>query len=149
MIDFSATTPFRLVRRLATVGYKTPSIYMLICEAAVLEAVQADTEAELKIQLGLSLRSLPASRVRPERLENILGSEASGTISLVILDQWLPRLVASFDRNVVLLETNGTVLLVGTREIAERTPSAAPNLRNRLTDVLSIRPDQVFGDLSA
>jgi hypothetical protein len=148
MIDFSVTTPFRLVRMLATAGYNTPSIYLLICEAVALEAVQADTEAELKVQLGLSLRSLPASGVRPERIEDALGSEASGTIPLVILDQWLPKLVASFDRNVVLLATNGTVLLLGTREIAERTLAAAPNLRNRVTDVLSIRPDQVFGDLS-
>jgi hypothetical protein len=149
MIDFSATTPFRLVRRLATTGHNTPSIYLLICEAAALEAVRADTEAELKVQLGLNLRSLLASGVRSERLEDVVSSEASGAISLVILDQWLPRLVASFDRNVVLLETNGTVLLLGTREIAERTLAAAPNLRNRLTDILSIGSDQVFGDLSA
>ena len=57
MIDFSATTAFGLVRRLATAGLDTPSLYLLISEAATIEVVQADIAAEVQVQLGSGIRS--------------------------------------------------------------------------------------------
>jgi hypothetical protein len=41
------------------------------------------------------------------------------------------------------------VLLLASHEIAERALAAGPNLRNRLTDVLLIKPDEAFGDARA
>lgn len=149
MIDFSTTTTFQLIRRLAAGGQHTPSLYMLVCETAVSDAVRADIAAEAQIQLGLNLRSLAASDVLPERLEDIFTPDSVLPLILITLDRWLPKLVDSFDRNVVFWARAGIVLLIASREIAERVLAAAPNLRNRLTDVLLIKPDEVFGDTRA
>jgi len=145
MIEFSVTTAFRLVRRLAAAGPDTPSVYLLVCEAAAMDAVRADMAAEVQIQLGLNLRSLAASEVRPERLEDAFTTETAWPMVLVTLDHWLPKLVDSLDRNIVLVTRAGTVLLLANHEIAQRALAAAPNLRSRLTDVLAIRPDEAFG----
>jgi hypothetical protein len=149
MIDFAATTPFRLVRRLAAAGQGAPSVYLLVCEAAAVDAVRADIAAEVEVQLGFNLRSLAASQVQPERLEDAFKSETVWPVVLVTLDRWLPRLVDSLDRNIVLLTRTGMVLLLASHEIAERALAAGPNLRNRLTDVLLIKPDEAFGDARA
>jgi hypothetical protein len=149
MIDFSTTTTFQLVRRLAAAGQDTPALYMLVCEAAVGDAVRADIAAEAQVQLGLNLRLLAASEVQPERLEDAFTSDTFSPLILITLDRWLPRLIASFDRNVVLLARAGIVLLIASREIAERVLAAAPNLRNRLTDILLIKPDEASGDARA
>jgi len=149
MIDFSATTPFRLVRRLAAAGQDTPSVYLLVCEAGAMQAVRADIAAEVQVQLGFNLRSLAASEVRPERPEEAFTRETDRPVVLVTLDRWLPRLVDSFDCNIVLLTRAGIVLLLASHEIAERALAAGPNLRNRLTDVLLIKPDEAFGDARA
>lgn len=149
MIDFSATTPFRLVRRLAAAGQDTPSVYLLVCDAAAVDAVRADIAAEVEVQLGFKVRSLAASEVLPERLEDAFTAETVRPVVLVTLDRWLPRLVDSFDRNIVLLTRAGIVLLLASQVIAERALAAGPNLRNRLTDVLSIKPDEAFGDARA
>jgi len=146
MINFSVTTAFRLVRRLAAAGQDTPSVYLLICEAAAMDAVRADLAAEIEIQLGLNLRSLAASEVRPERLEDAFITDTAWPVVLIALDHWLPKFVDALDRNIVLVTRAGTVLLFTNQEIAHRALAAAPNLRNRLTDVLAIKSDEAFGD---
>lgn len=146
MIDFSSTTAFRLVRRLAAAGQNTPSVYLLVCETAAMDAILADIMAEVQVQFGFNPRLLSASRVPPERLEDAFTSDSTSPLVLVTLDRWLPQLVDSFDRNVVLLTRDGIVLLVASRKIAERVLATAPNLRNRLTDILSMRTDEAFGD---
>jgi hypothetical protein len=148
MTEFSATTPFRLVRRLAAVGQDTPSVYLLICDAGEMDMVLADMAAEVQTQLGLNLRPLSASELRPESLE-ALAKHHAGDLVVVTLDHWLPTLVSSFDRNIVLFTAGGTVVLLAIRDIAERMLRGAPNLRNRLTDVLVLIPDGVLGDSRA
>jgi hypothetical protein len=111
-----------------------------------MHAVRADIAAEVQVQLGFNLRSLAASEVRPERLEEAFTPETVWPVVLVTLDHWLPKLIDSFDRNIVLLTGSGVVLLLASHEIAERALAAGPNLRNRLTDVLLIKPDEAFGD---
>ncbi len=145
MIDFSTTTAFGLVRRLAAAGRQTPSVYLLICGADAMDVVRADMAAEVEVQLGVNLRLMTASEVRPARLEDAFALETSWSVVLMTLDQWLPRLVESLDRNIVLLTRAGIVLLLASREIAERALAAGPNLRNRLTDVLVVKPDEASG----
>ncbi len=145
MTDFTPTTPFGLVRRLAAAGQESPSLYLLISEGAAIDAVQADLAAEVRVQLGVNLRSLAASEVRPERLEDAFAADMASPVVLINLDRWAPKLIRSFDRNIVLMTRTGPVLLLTSPEIAERVLAVAPNLRNRLTDVLAIRPDEAFG----
>lgn len=145
MIDFSSTTPFRLARELAVAGQSAPSLYLLVCDDRSTGAVQADLVAEIEIQLGFKAQSVRASDVRPEKLEDTFKqSAADWSIVLLIFDRWLPKLVDSIDRNVVLLTQAGTVLLIANRQIAERVLVGAPNLRNRITDVLCIEPDEAL-----
>jgi hypothetical protein len=117
----------------------------LICDAAEVGAVLADMAAEVEIQLGLSLRPFTGSELRPESLDALTERNA-GDLVVITLDRWLPKLVRSLDRNIVLLTGGGTVVLLAVGDIAERVLRVAPNLRNRLTDVLVLRPEEVFGD---
>jgi hypothetical protein len=144
MIGFSPTTAFGLVRRLATVGLDTPSLYLLIADASEMHVIQADITAEIQVQLGVGLRAFPAADVRVARLEDVFTHDPATPVILITLDRWLPKLVGALDRNIVLLETSGAVLLLASREVAEHILVAAPNLRNRLSDVLAIRPDEAF-----
>jgi len=109
-------------------------------------AVRTDLEAEVQVQLGVDLRSLSSAEVQPERLGDVFSHGTAWPVILITLDRWLPKLADSFDRNIVLLARSGTVLFVAGRDIAERVLAAAPNLRNRLTDILLITPDETFGD---
>ncbi|MGB9456880.1 MAG: hypothetical protein WCB12_12605 [Bryobacteraceae bacterium] len=143
MTEFSATTPFRLVRRLAAVGQDAPSLYLLICAAGERDAVLAEIAAEVEIQLGLNLHQLAGSELQPENLEPLINRDASDLI-VIALDRWLPSLVGSFDRNVVLLTAGGTAMLLADADVVERILTAAPNLRNRLTDILLITPDEIL-----
>jgi len=149
MIDFTATTPFRLVRGLAAAGGDTPSVYLLVSEDAAMDAVRADIAAEVEVQLGLNVRSLLASELRPAMLEEALTADMARLVVLITLDRWPPKLTDWLDRNVVLLTRAGTVLLLANHETAERALAVAPNLRNRLTDVLAIKPDEAFGGAQA
>jgi hypothetical protein len=144
MIDFSATTPFGLVRRLAAAGQNTPSVHLLIAEGAAMDSVQAEIAVEVQVQLGFNVRSIAASEMLPERLQEVFTPATNRHVVLIYLDRWLPKLVDSLDRNVVLLTRPGVVLLLANHKIGERTLAAAPNLRNRLTDVLAIQPEEVF-----
>lgn len=148
MSNFSKITAFGLVRRIAVAGKGAPSLYLLICSGAVLDAVRADIMAEVHIQLRFNPRFLAASDIQLRRLKAALRSDRVRPLIVITLDRWLPKLVSSLDRNVVLLTKAGIVLLVATRTIANRLLTAAPNLSNRLTDVLAIKPDQAFGDPS-
>jgi hypothetical protein len=145
MTAFSPTNAFRLVRRLAAVGLDTPSLYLLISEAPSIQAIQADITAEVQVQLGVSPRALAADDVRIDRLEEAFARDPDRQVTLITLDHWLPKLVTALDRNVVLFTRSGAVLLLANRKIAERMLAAAPNLRNRLADVLEIRLDEAFG----
>jgi len=149
MIDFSRVTPFRLVRRLAAAGQGSASMYLLIADTADIARVQADVSAEVQVQLGVNLRSLTASELRPEGLEDAFRADTGWPAVLLTLDRWVPKLVDALDCNVVLVTRSGAVLLLAKNEIAERVLTAAPNLRNRLTDVLAISPDEAFGGVSA
>ena len=149
MIDFSGTTPFRLVRRLAAAGQNTPSVYLLFSEADAFAAVLADIAAEVKVQFGFDLRSEQASELRLEALAEAFTPDAIRPIVFITLNQWLPDLIDWLDRNVVLLTRSGGVLLLADPKEGERALAKAPNLRNRLTDVLSIRPEESFGGARA
>ena len=147
MIEFATTTPFRLVRRLAAAGPESPSLYLLISEVDTMGTVRADVADEVRAQLGVNVRSLLASEMFPERLGDAFRADTA--VVLITLDHWAPRLVDSLDRNIVLLARVGTVLLLASQEVAERALAAAPNLRNRLTDVLAMKPDEAFGGARA
>jgi hypothetical protein len=134
MMDFSTTTPFQLARMLAAVGQESPSIYLLISEPAGMEAVHTDIAAEVEVQLGSPIRTLVASEMQLERLEDEFRPDTARPVVLVRLDVWMPKLVRSLDRHVVLMTRAGAVLLLGTQDLAERVLTKAPNLRNRLTD---------------
>src|ERR1019366_4005566 len=144
MTGFSATTAFRLVRRLAAIGPDSPSLYLLIADTPAMEAIQADITAEVQVQTGVSLRALAAADVSPDKLEDVFAQAPDARVTLITWDHWLPKLVTALDRNIVLLTRSGAVLLLASPEVAERLLPAAPNLRNRLTDVFAIRLEQAF-----
>lgn len=144
-MDFATTTPFQLARRLAAAGQGSSSVYLLISEAGGIEAVEADVTAEVEVQLGVNLRRLTASEVRLDRLEDAFRSGADWPVMLLNLNRWVPKLIRSLDRNIVLVTRAGAVLLLANPDVAQRLLEKAPNLRNRLTDVLIIKPDDAFG----
>ena len=119
---------------------------MLISDASNTEGVRADIAAEVQVQLGVELRSVAISEMQPERLQEVFRPYS---VVLIMLDSWAPKLIESLDRNVVLLMRAGTVLLLSSFELAERALVAAPNLRNRLADVLVIESDAEFGGTPA
>ena len=149
MTNFIPITPFEFVRRLALAGREVPSVYLLIVEPATTAGIETDLLAEIQIQLGTRVRSLVASALQPERLDDAFRQEADQPVILISIDRWVPKLIHSMDSNVVLLTQGGALLLLADRELAERVLSAAPNLRSRLADVLEMTPDSVFGGLSA
>jgi hypothetical protein len=124
-------------------------VYLLIADAAEIEAVQADVAAEVEVQIGDSLRCLVATEIHTERLEDAFRSANPWPVILVTFDRWIPKLIDSLDRNIVLATSAGAVFLLANDEIGNRVLAAAPNLRNRLTDVLVIGPDPALGGLRA
>jgi len=148
MTTFVATTGFRLVRRLGAAGPENPAMYLLIAKPAEVDAVKFDLKEEVDVQLGLKLRSVVAAELWLETIEDVFKPDPASPVVLITMDRWMPKLVRTFDRNVVLLTRAGPVLLLANPEIAERTLVAAPNLRNRLTDILAIYPDEAFGGVA-
>jgi hypothetical protein len=140
MNEFSTTTTFQLIRRLAAAGPNTPTLYLLLCEAAAMDSVRADIEAEVQVQFGFIPRSFSASGIESDPLEKTFAHNTDQPLVLITFDHWIPGLFRSFDRNIVLLKEAGTVLLIASRKIAERALATAPNMRNRFTDVLWIKP---------
>ena len=143
-MEFSDITAFRLVRGLGAAGARNPAIYLLICESESMVAVEADLRAEAEVQLGVAIRVDTASDV----LRNSLPVWHDGSTRLIHFDQWLPELVDAMDRHSALLvQDGGQLLLLADSSTAERILKKAPNLRSRLTDVFSIRPDDLPRDL--
>ncbi|MEX2299621.1 MAG: hypothetical protein WD733_01720 [Bryobacterales bacterium] len=149
MSDFASTTPFQLVRRLAAAGQNSPSAYFLIAATSATESVQVDLAAEVEVQIGGYLQCLAAADLDPERLEHAFGSEIHWPNLLITVDHWVPNVIDWFDRNVVIVIGAGAVLFLANPRVAERVLRAAPNLRNRLTDILTIEPDPAFGGFLA
>ena len=140
MTKFSDVTAFRLVRGLGAAGARNPAIYLLICESASVEAVEADLRAEAEVQLGAAIRVDTASDV----LRNSLPLWHDGSTRLIYFDQFLPELVEAMDRHSALLvQDGGQLLLLADDSTAERILKGAPNLRSRLTDVFRIGPDDL------
>ena len=138
MIEFSTVTPFRLARSIAAAGLRNPAIYLLICDAEAAAAVQADLVAEIDVQLGAVVHSETASDMRA----NDLNVWRDGSIRIVLVDRWIPELVDSLDRHsAVLVQDGGKLVLLAKKEWAERMLRRAPNLRNRLTDIVQIKPE--------
>jgi hypothetical protein len=148
MTPFTTTTPFRLVRALATAGTNNPSMYLLLCEAGVLSTVAADLAAEIEVQLGISVRRATASEVGERGVDETLGWQSAYPALLLTLDAWTPELVGALDHNITLLENAVNVfILLTTPGLCERILAAAPNYRNRLTDIFQIAPDEAFTDI--
>ena len=119
MSDFSTTTPFGLVRRLAAAGQDSPSAYLLISEATAIDAVQADIAAEVQVQLGVNIRSLAASGVQPERLEVAFAADSTSPVVLITMKHWAPKLIDSLDRDRKSTRLNSS------HSRASRMPSSA------------------------
>jgi hypothetical protein len=148
MTPFTTTTPFRLVRALAAAGTNNPSMYLLLCEAGDLSAVAADLAAEIEVQLGISVRTAKASDVVERGVDDTLGWQSAYPALRLTLDAWTPDLVGALDHNITLLENAVNVfILLTTHGLCERTLAAAPNYRNRLTDIFQIAPDEAFADM--
>jgi len=145
MIDFSTTTTFGVVRRVAATGLSTPSIYVLICEPGELGTVRKDLAAEIEVQLGSELRFLDASHITFDALLQANAHANGPGIVLLAMRRWEHNLVDSIDRNIVLLTESGPLLLLTSFDVAERILAKAPNLRSRIADVLLIGPDEALG----
>jgi hypothetical protein len=143
MIDFSTTTAFRLVRRLA-MGHGTTAMYLLIYEEGAEFAIEADLRAEVEVQLA---GPLPIGRVSELLdLDDALGSHDAGPIRVLRIDSWSPDLAAVLDTHVIRLERTGAqFLFLTTPALGEQLLVEAPNFRNRLTEVLRIVPDDPSG----
>jgi hypothetical protein len=140
MTQFAGTTIFQLVRRLAAAGLKSSSLYLLICADPDIDSVRSDLELEVRAQLGFLPRSFSTSEVISDRLEDAFSQNEEKPFVIITVDHWNPGLFQSLDRNVVLLERAGTVILIATAEFAERALVKAPNMRNRFTDILAVKP---------
>jgi hypothetical protein len=142
MTDFSGTTIFGLVRRLAAVGRSVPSIYVLICKPSEMEVVQENLKAEIAVQFGSDLLCMDGSNMPADEIFSPMTRNREPRIILLRMPNWERRLIDSIDRNIVLLAEAGTVLMLTSLDLAERILAAAPNLSSRLSDVLVIGPDQ-------
>jgi hypothetical protein len=143
MIDFSTTTAFRLVRRLAMAQGST-AIYLLIYEDDAQLDIEADLKAEVEVQLGSRLMIGPVS----ELLREDDGVRLAGVdpIRVLRIDRWSPELNGLLDTHVIRLERTGAqFLFLTTDRLSEQLLVAAPNFRNRLTEVLRIVPDDPSG----
>jgi hypothetical protein len=108
MIDFSATTAFRLVRRLA-MGQGSTAMYLLICEEGTESLIETDLRAEVDVQLSTPL---PIGRVSelPD-VDAQLGLPDAGPIRVLRIDRWSPELVPLLDTHVIRLEQTGAQYL--------------------------------------
>jgi hypothetical protein len=148
MTVFAEITPFGLVRALAAAGPNSHSMYLLLCEAGDLSLVAEDLAAEIEVQLDISVRSVTASEVRERGVDETLGWQTACPALLLTLDTWMPELISALDRNITLLESAVNVfILLTTSGLCDRILAAAPNYRNRLTDIFQIAPDAAFADI--
>jgi hypothetical protein len=104
MIEFSTTTAFRLVRRLA-IGQGSTGMYLLVYDEGTQLAIEADLRAEVEVQMA---STLPIGRVSEQLgADDSLGLPESGPIRVLRIDRWSPKLVALLDTHVVRLERTG------------------------------------------
>lgn len=143
MIDFSTTTAFRLVRRLA-MGQGSTAMYLLICEEGTELLIETDLRAEVEVQMSVPLTIWRASELLDAGALPRLPDPAP--IRALRIDGWSPGLLALLDTHVIRLEQTGAqFLFLTTPALAEQLLVDAPNFRNRLTDVLHIVPDDPSG----
>jgi hypothetical protein len=143
MIDFSTTTAFRLIRRLA-MGEGSTAMYLLIYEEGAQSAIEADLQAEVEVQLSSPLAIGRVSEML--EVDNLLGLPDVGGIRVLRIDRWSPELVALLDTHVIRLEQAGAqFLFLTTLVLTEKLLGVAPNFRNRLTEILRIVPDDPSG----
>jgi hypothetical protein len=141
MIAFATTTAFRFVRRLAT-GQGSLATYLLVFDEGAKAAVEDDLRSEFEVQMGIRLKIGRASH--PQDVEKAITLEASDQVRVLKIDRMSPRVLAILDTHVIRLERAGVqFVFLATHELAERLLMRAPNLRNRLTEVLCIVPENI------
>jgi hypothetical protein len=143
MSDFDHITPFSLIRGISVAGRANPAICLLICQAGAARAVEGDLLGEIRAQLDGPVHVATAS----ELLGQLPVPLSPGpSIQLVYIDQWLPDLIESLDhKSASLVQDGGQLLLLAEERTAERLLQKAPNLRNRLTGVFQIEPEDLSG----
>jgi hypothetical protein len=120
-------------------------MYLLIhadCEESVIEA---DLQAEAEVQLGSHVPIGPVLDLLNE--PGGLKLDDTNPIRILRIDRWSPELIGLLDTHVIRLErSRAQFLFLATDNLSERLLVAAPNFRNRLTEVLRILPDDPSGD---
>lgn len=109
-----------------------------------MEAVRADLAAEVDIQLAVQLDFLEPSIPALEKWLNSSVSRNAREVVLLALGRPEQKVISFLDRNVVLMAQRGQVLVLTERSVGERMLAGAPNLRNRIADVLAIDPDDAL-----
>jgi hypothetical protein len=120
------------------------AIYLLIYEDDAQPDIEADLKAEVEVQLGSRLTIGPVSELLREddgvRLADV------DPIRVLRIDRWSSELIGLLDTHVIRLERTGAqFLFLTTDKLSEQLLVAAPNFRNRLTEVLRIVPDDPSG----
>ena len=83
------------------------------------------------------------------QVDSELGLNTKDRIQALRIDEWSQVLVGLLDTHVVRLEEAGACyLFLTTAELSDQLLVAAPNFRNRLTEVLRIVPDDPSGGRS-
>ncbi len=139
--EFSPTTAFRLLRRLA-LG-QSGAMYLLVYREGDYPAVEADLRAEFEVQMANSLRIGRVSELLD--VNETIELPEPGPFRAFLIDRWSPELVTLLDTHVVRLERTGAQFLFLTSPaLAEQLLVEAPNFRSRLTDVLHLVPDEAL-----
>ncbi len=143
MSDFSTTTAFRLIRRLA-LGEGSTAMYLLIHEEGQQPMVESDLQAEAEVQFGGRFPIGSVSDLLNEPTGVRLN--AKHPIRVLRIESWSPELLGLLDTHVIRLErSQAQLLFLTTDALSEQLLVAAPNFRSRLTEVLRILPDNPAG----
>ena len=146
MIEFAPITAFQLIRRIAAGEVDGSGLYLLICADPERAVIEEDLLAEYEVQLGVLPLRIVESATAQGGLNQILDAAATEPALLYVLDRWRSDTALTMDRNVARLQQSVVKLLVlANVEVAERLLFWAPNLRSRLTDVLTIISEAVSG----
>ena len=126
-------------------GQASTAMYLLICDEHAQDDVETDLRAEVEAQLGVRL---PVGLIEEMFLEDVgFGPDDTNPIRLLRIDRWSPELIGLLDTHVVRLERTGAqFLFLTTDKLSEQLLKAAPNFRNRLTEIMRILPDGTLGD---
>jgi hypothetical protein len=119
-------------------------MYLLIYDESVKLDVEADLQAEVEVEFG---RRLPIGMVSElMREDDGVRRDDVDPIRVLRIDNWSPKLIGLLDTHVIRLERTGAqFLFLTTSKLAEQLLAAAPNFRNRVTEVLRILPDDPSG----